>query len=160
MTTPLHRLRDLRRTMARFLFIASTVSIISGVFMWIGGNDYWKSLASQFVIWGLIDIVFAMLGVRQYLRADRTPESETASREEFAEAGSLLKSLRFNNGLNLVWVSTGFVLLVWGSVVMSAGLLGHATGVLFQGGLLMWLDLTFAGRLSVISSKQSESTES
>jgi hypothetical protein len=74
---------------------------------------------------------------------------------EFRQARSLLKTLKFNHKLNLLWISIGVGLgaLAIGSALRGsepaqvASLVGHCLGVLLQGGFLLLFDRRFEGGL-------------
>lgn len=83
----------------------------------------------QFVIWGLIDLPFGLLGLRA-----KGPMDEL-EREKLAGA------LRFSSRvLNPIWLLSAVVLLAF-------GLWGHGLGVLIQGGFLTVFDPIFLRRL-------------
>lgn len=146
------RLRLLRRVQSWGLLAFSAGSIALGAALIGIPNDgeqarFLEGIGWQCVVWGLIDAVFALLGVGQSVRADRRPNTPQASADEFLAAEKLLRSLRFNNKLNVGYVAVGALLIAWGLAVSNASLLGHGVGVLVQGGFLLLLDAAVTTRL-------------
>lgn len=141
----------------------SVSSIIAGlVIVWAGRTQesasraFLEALGVQSVIWGAINLVFAVLGVRQSARARRTPIDAASIAAELGERDGLVRTLRFNGKLNLLWVSIGMVLLVSAGAAALRGserptvasLLGHAAGVLVQGWFLLSFDRAYLRALS------------
>ncbi|MGC4030526.1 MAG: hypothetical protein QM754_02090 [Tepidisphaeraceae bacterium] len=148
----LQRLRSLRRTQSWGLLAFAAISIAVG-FGLLGlpkesvQARFLQGFGWQCVVWGIIDLVFALLGVGQSVRADRRPNTPQASADEFLAAEKLLRSLRFNQRLNVGYVTIGVVLTLCGYLVANPILGGHGTGVLVQGGFLLLLDAAVANRL-------------
>jgi len=143
----------------------SIASIVVGVAIyWAAGQQdsasrkFAEAVASQFVIWGAIDLVFSIFGVMQARRADRTPIDDSAIASERADCDKLIRTLKFNGKLNWLWVASGVVLVasafgaVWRHADPAAvgSLFGHGAGVLIQGGFLFWLDRHYLRQLARI----------
>ena len=111
-----------------------------------GRDAFYFAVAIEFVIWGAINALFAVLGMREITRLNAL--ARPARDEALLIKGlSLRRLLRFNHGLNVLWLSIGIALLVWGYRVWSASLVGHGVGVLLQAILLSVLDFAFAKAL-------------
>jgi len=137
------QLRSLRWRMTRVLLWFSIGSIVGGTAIVLLSHEGWTdAIGWQFAIWGGIDLIFALMGVRQCSRAKQ------GLLDDLAEAESLRKSLRFNGGLNWLWVALGTVLIAWGAATASTTLVGHGIGVLLQGGFLFFFDRLFLRKLS------------
>jgi len=150
-------IRAVRKTMSQRLFIFSIVSILVGVSMyWIPADQMWRKLigavAIQFIIWGAIDLMFAIPGVMGARRLKSDPQ-------ELEERVKMIRILRFNNKLNWLWISIGAALLGIG-VALSWWhvLVGHGVGVLAQGGFLFFFDRAFL--LMLENTKASTSSSS
>ncbi len=149
----LTRLRAARREMSYVLAgwaVSSVVIGTGGLFVVRGeaaGAQLLGAAAMQFAIWGVINAVFAFGGIAQARRADATPATPETWEVEDADRRRVLKILRFNFGLNWVWLATGVVLLAWGGATQSPALLGHGVGVLVQAAFLTVFDRVFHARL-------------
>lgn len=146
MTGDISHLRSVRKRMTFLLLSVSVGSIVGGVVMigLAGRSDVWlAAIGWQFVIWGAIDLIFSLLGLRQSNRAQR------GLADDRLEATQLIKSLRFNGKLNVLWVLIGLGLLAPGAVWGNASLIGHGVGVLLQGGFLLVFDRIFLSKLCV-----------
>jgi hypothetical protein len=159
----LQSVRAIRAGMTRQFAAWSISSIMAGlVIAWSGRTQesasraFLEALGVQSVIWGAINLVFAVLGLRQSARARRTPIDAASIDAELRERDGLVRTLRFNGKLNVLWVSIGIVLLVSAGAAALRGserptvasLLGHATGVLVQGWFLLSFDRAFLRALS------------
>jgi hypothetical protein len=149
------RLRAVRRS-AAFRFatwsIFSTAAGALGIYFLKSratqaGIDALNAVAWQFAIWGLINLVFAWLGVRQSVGIARQPPDWTA---ESADGNKLLNILKFNHKLNWLWMAIGVALTVPGLLLHNNTLLGHGIGVMIQGGFLMVFDRSLARRLRAV----------
>lgn len=98
------------------------------------------AVAAQFLIWGLIDAVFAFAGLRQARRADA---GAFAPADELRDAQNFLRTLAFSMNLNWIWLTIGAVLIGAGIIFNSAPPVGHGIGVLIQAGFLAVFDFSF-----------------
>jgi hypothetical protein len=113
-------------------------------------SPFWGPFWVQCWIWGAIDLVFAVLGLRQASVVSKTPATDLSpesSDSEWNDARKLLRALEFSHRLNWLWLAIAAGLLVWAVVAASVGLAGHGVGVLVQGGYLFWQDRRFDQRL-------------
>jgi hypothetical protein len=150
------RVRQLRRQMSIGLTAWSVSSIVAGaaaVAIGSGLDSTPRAIVQaggvQFVVWGLIDLVFGLFGLAHGATADEEREQQKATK--------LLRALRFNDRLNIAWLAAGAILLIWGAVAWSgrstaadwpAALIGHGLGVLAQALFLAALDRIFLSKLS------------
>lgn len=107
-----------------------------------GRDPFFLALASQFVIWGLIDLAFAVHGLIG-LRSVGRLTGAARDAEVLARREKILAALHFNRWLNAVWVATGVGLLIWGYVAWSPSLVGHGLGVTIQAVGLVVFDRAF-----------------
>ena len=104
-------------------------------------------VATQFLIWGLINLVFAFMGLK-----DKDPASLDwslpATRDDvMKKLLGIAKWIHFNHKLDMLWVGSGVALLVAFAIWRADALLGHGIGVLVQGVALMIIDRTFDAKL-------------
>lgn len=142
-------LRHTRRVFSLRLTVWSLVSIGIGVPAWLLLIDrpFWGPFFAHCWIWGAIDLVFALMGLRQSQVAARTPLTPAVARLEHADGRKLLATLQFSHKLNWVWLATAGGLYLWAVLVTSPVLAGHGTGVLVQGGFLFLFDRRFDAEL-------------
>lgn len=129
-------LRRVRRRFSWGLTAWSLVSIVAGLGLWRWGGEFRVAAGMQCAIWGAIDLVFAVAGVRQAARADR----RLSPPADVEEGQSLLRALSVSHKMNWMWLAMGAGLAVWAASTANAGLWGHAVGVGVQGGFLFVYD--------------------
>lgn len=112
-----------------------------------GSDPFYVAVAMQFAIWGLIDLVFALLGLRETSRILRMP-ADTRSDHARTRAESLLSLLRKSRWQNAMWITSGVALLIVGYAIWSPSWAGHGVGVIVQAALLVWFDARFYESLS------------
>jgi hypothetical protein len=146
--TSILQLRHTRARYARVLTIWSLVSIAAGVPL-LPLAALPSAVGWQFLIWGVIDLGFAVLGERHTRLARSRPPDDL---RDLAEARSLLAALSFSKRLNLLYLATAIILAVFACFNASPSLYGHALGVFVQGGFLTvydhWYSRAVARRLS------------
>lgn len=140
----------------------SAGSIVAGALFWAWSHrltdvrsEIVRTVAVQFIAWGLINAIFAALG----LRGAATPRDVAT---ELAERARLIRVLHWNKWLNLLWVSIGVLLLAAACVSLASGapvkttaaIFGHGAGVLAQAAFLMGFDRRFLEALRAIGSRQ------
>lgn len=142
MQTPPHPrpIRAVRRQMTLVLLAFSLASVGIGCAILAGTGEPWvRAIGWQFAIWGLIDLIFAWLGVGQFRRAER------GEADDIAEATKLARTLRTSDKMNWFWVLIGMTLI--GAGVGNMVVIAHGIGVLIQGGFLLFYDRAFMYRL-------------
>ncbi|MEM6561624.1 MAG: hypothetical protein AAF656_08485 [Planctomycetota bacterium] len=114
---------------SRILAGFSVMSIVVGAALIATTDGHVDAFGWQFVIWGLIDLIFAGLGLRA-----KGPMDD-------AERGKLIDALGFSiRVLNPIWLGSAVILLAF-------GIWGHGLGVLVQGGFLTAFDPIFRASL-------------
>lgn len=135
-----HSIRAVRRQMTLVLLSFSLASAVIGGAILAGRGEPWvQAIGWQFAIWGMIDLVFAWMGVRQFRRSDR------GEADDVAEATKLARTLRTSDKMNWFWMLIGLTLI--GAGVGNVVVMAHGIGVLIQGGFLLFYDRVFMYRL-------------
>lgn len=150
MNHAIHRLRRTRATQAFTLLAWAGGSIISGTMLWMvyrRDGAFATAVGIEFVAWGAVDCIFAVLGVRQTLQVKGLPTDDTTIERERDGRDKLISSLAFNHYLNIGYLALAGGLFAWGIYSRSTSLYGHGTGVLIQGGFLFVFDIVFLCRL-------------
>jgi len=114
------------------LGIWALFSIVFGVVILLAKrqNLAAQHFSVQFIVWGLIDGIIVLFGLRDN------------SRPDLVAAIKLREFLWLNEGLDVGYVAVGITLIIVGrwSKVNSASLIGAGLGVMIQGFLLLLLD--------------------
>lgn len=111
-----------------------------GVAALLSGGPFLRALGLQFVIWGAVDLALVLSGERDRRRARARGEEADPSAAE-RDRRRLVRLLRINVGLDVVYVAVGAGLILLGPDRVWAG---HGTGVLIQGGFLLVFDAVHA----------------
>lgn len=135
---------SLQRQISRNLLVWSTVSVGAGGVLLTSG-PFWRGVGLQGVVWGAIDAGIALVGLaamRRRRAALGDPDAPQTVREE---ARRLLKLLRINAGLDVLYIAGGAALaLTLGSADAFAR--GNGVGIALQGAFLLVFDLFYAQR--------------
>jgi uncharacterized membrane protein len=142
-TPDITALRTTRWQMTLVLLAFSIASALIGGAILIAVREPWvRAIGWQFLIWGLIDLAFAWMGVRQSRRAGR------GGVDDHAEATQLAKTLRISDKTNWFWMMIGLALVFAGAFAMqNPVIIAHGIGVLIQGGFLLFYDRLYLYRL-------------
>ena len=125
-----HSPHDVKQRRMKLLLAWGVGSVVLGVpTFWLG--PVVAAAGSQFVIWGAIDALIALPGLR---------------RDDGLDPAKLLETLEFSRKLNYLWLAIGLGLLIGG--IWLPVLIGHGVGVLVQGGFLFGFDRGFHRDLS------------
>ena len=130
-------------TIGRQLRVWSVASIAVGAPLIVFASGGWQALGLQFVVWGSIDLVIALVGLRDAARKKQAgvfDALESCERERRRTA----RLLWINAGLDVGYVLVGAWLA---SGDASPVRMGHAIGVLVQGGFLLVFDVVHGVRL-------------
>jgi hypothetical protein len=112
------------------------------------GYDAWYlAIAIEFAVWGAINLLFSISGFRGVAQV-RSLGAASRDQTALTKAREILRLLRVNAWLNLVWLTMGIALLIWGYMAWSPSLAGHGTSVLVQAIVLTILDWIFVRELS------------
>ncbi|CAN5399136.1 hypothetical protein BH09PLA1_BH09PLA1_34410 [soil metagenome] len=158
-TQQLLQTRTLRRRMSFKLAIWAGASMAIALVTFVaqpaissaGARSGAQAIASQFLLWGLIDAGFALFGLRHAQQADRAGTAPPVIERELADRDKLLRVLHFSGKLNILWVGLGIVMIAVGAGMKNPGLTGHGVGVLIQGGFLMMFDRAFLKSIARIA---------
>jgi len=127
-----------QKILSRRLLIWSALSVLVGLALWLGGADFWRGFGIQAALWGGIDAVIALAGLRGV--AARL-EGAVYADENARKARSLRRVLWINGGLDVLYILAGVGLLLWGK---SALLHGMGWGIIVQGAFLLIFDVLHA----------------
>ncbi len=127
-----------QKILSRRLLIWSTLSVLVGLALWLGGADFWRGFGIQAALWGVIDAVIALAGLRGV--AARL-EGPVDADENARKARSLRRVLWINGGLDVLYILAGVGLLLWGG---SDLLHGMGWGIIVQGAFLLAFDALHA----------------
>jgi hypothetical protein len=109
-----------------------------------------QALAAQCLLWGLVDVGFALFGLKHAQSAERSPVNQATADRELSDRDKLVRVLQFSWKLNIFWVGLGILLIVVGAALPNATLIGHGVGVMIQGGFLWLFDGFFLKSLSSV----------
>lgn len=102
-------------------------------------DGYSQGLGAQFVGWGLVDALIAIIGGGLTVRRSRRPDATTAERQAI-ESRNLFRALLVNTILDVFYVLGGW-LLVRTRGAEDRRWRGHGRGIIVQGGFLFIFDL-------------------
>ncbi len=122
------------------MLIAAVIWLTPGFWQGIfgaGGKlpEIFSAIAWQFSVWGGINLVFGLNGLRTRSAFDR-PAAE-----------KLVKILGTSQMLNNVWLAMGLATVAIGWVLGSAGTVAHGVCVLVQAAFLVGFDRLFESKL-------------
>lgn len=132
------------------LLIWSAVSVISGLSM-LSRGKFWKSIGTQFVVWGLIDALIAVGG--QLLSDNRFSKTQPEDMRDriHKEKRNLSIALWVNAGLDVLYIVGG---LRWMNRKDDDSARGNGLGVVIQGAFLLIFDIFHALRLRKIDENE------
>jgi hypothetical protein len=156
----LMRVRDVRRRMSLRLAGWAGASMIVALIGFVAqpsiapgvARQLSQAVAAQCLLWGLIDVGFAMFGLRQAQSADRAPINSSTIDRELSDRDRLIRLLRFSAKLNLGWIALAIVLIALGAGLRNAMVIGHGIGVMLQGGFLLAFERSFLKLLTPANS--------
>lgn len=130
----------------------ATGSIVTGIYWWQQPADssaqrFWQSLGSQFAIWGLIDLILAIGGLRDAsAKAPRLAAGNITPAKANRDANTVQTILTINAILDVFYMLTGLWLIR--QFPRRPAITGAGWGVLIQGAFLFLLDTLFARAIS------------
>lgn len=123
------------------LLVWGAFSVAIGLSMFLLENPFWAGFASQAIIWGGIDALLAIFGIRVSRKKQAALLPTTIDAIETAEARNLLRLLLINAILDVLYVTGG----VWLIATQSGALVqGIGWGIVVQGSFLFVFDLIHA----------------
>jgi esterase/lipase len=133
---------DFQDALTRRLTLWSALSIAAGALMTVFGQSAWlRGFGVQMLVWGGIDAAIALFG-RRSSRKRRDEGSQSPEAIE-REARKLRRLLWINAGLDVLYMTGGFVLLVTAGA-RDPFMAGTGWGIVVQGGFLFFFDLLHA----------------
>lgn len=133
---------NLQTQLTRRLTFWSLASIAFGLPI-LTLNPFWQGVGIQFIAWGVIDLLIAIIGAAAMKRrkARLTPEELADSAPK--ESAKLKRILLINTGLDVLYVAGGIALILTLGAT-DIGWQGHGWGIIVQGGFLFLFDLFHA----------------
>lgn len=119
----------------------SGLSIASGLILAFLPKRFWRGMGHQFLGWGLVDGVIALLGMGGMQRRRQKRVSYPVAAEELdSEARTMATILAVNSGLDILYVAGG------AQTISKKGAdddywRGAGWGIILQGGFLLIFDL-------------------
>ena len=135
------------KRLARRLLMWGVVSTLIGAILMIFPNPFWQAFGIQAVVWGMIDSLIAILGLR---RVNPKTTSTPPMMDDLQEAHSLRKVLWINTCLDVIYIASGAALIVFLGM-NSAFWLGTGWGIILQGGFLFVFDALHAWQTPLIA---------
>jgi hypothetical protein len=128
---------ELSRGLGKTLLIWSVSSIIIGIMLYIFSVPLVQGIGLQAIFWGIIDALIALF---------------TLFKQSNKKIGELIKILRINVGLDIVYQIVGVLLLVlmWQDMFIA----GNGIGVIIQGAFLLFLDLYYLLKMKRVALEQ------
>lgn len=127
--------------LTRRLLAWAAPSILLGALLLTGADPFLRGVGVQFVAWGAIDAVIALLGARATRRRAALPDADPGR-----EVRNLRRLLWINTALDVLYVAGGW--LLWQTLGRADPFwAGNGFGILVQGGFLFFFDLYHALRL-------------
>lgn len=129
-------------TLSRRLTNWAILSIVIGI-AFLFANDFLRGIGIQFMAWGAIDWIIAVLGTVATKRRKARLTPDELPDASLKEGSKLKRILLINTGLDVLYVAAGIALIV----TLGADnpeWRGHGWGVIVQGGFLFFFDLYHA----------------
>ena len=139
--------------LTRRLLIWSFLSMTSGVFLQIKQRRFFSSMGLQFLAWGFIDALIAMIARRAANKREARLAQPLADEVTARESRSLSNILWINTGLDIGYVIGGCVLALTKGK-NKPGWRGHGIGIFLQGTFLFFFDLFHTFQLRSINQRQ------
>jgi hypothetical protein len=133
MTYPFPRVSSThwRFTLAFFAWASLSTLIGIAILFFDIRSDVRSAIAWQFIIWGGINLLFALNGIRTHRRFDST------------QARGLIQFFVNNSWMNVAWTLLGVVTLAIGLWMVNAGIITHGVCVIIQALFLVGFDQQF-----------------
>lgn len=137
---------EFQAALSRRLLRWAALSVGIGTALATRKQRVWRGVGGQFVAWGAIDGVLALLGRRYSRRQVTTPDAQAPQRQAAAR-GFLRRLLWVNTGLDVLYV-TGGLALARTRGRDDAFLRGTGWGIVVQGAFLFFFDMLHARQLT------------
>ncbi len=109
-------------------------------------NPFWRGVGIQFIAWGAIDLLIAIVGAAAAKRRKARLTPDELADSALKEGAKLKRILLINTGLDVLYVIGGIALILTLGA-NSAEWRGHGWGIIVQGGFLFFFDLYHAGKI-------------
>ena len=130
---------NLQTQLTRRLTFWSLASIAFGLPI-LTLNPFWQGVGIQFIAWGVIDLLIAIIGAAAMKRRKARLTSDELADSTPKESAKLKRILLINTGLDVLYVAGGIALILTLGA-NDIGWLGHGWGIIVQGGFLFFFDL-------------------
>lgn len=133
-----HPIWGFHRKLARRLLLWSGLSIIAGLLILLSPEPFWRGFASQYIGWGVIDAIIAVVGRLATKKKHKALAPEALDAASLKEAASLRRILAINTGLDVLYVLGGLAVIYFMTEPVWRGV---GWGIVVQGGFLFVFDL-------------------
>ena len=133
---------NLQTQLTRRLTFWSLASIAFGLPI-LTLNPFWQGVGIQFIAWGMIDLLIAIIGAAAMKRRKARLTSDELADSTPKESAKLKRILLINTGLDVLYVAGGIALILTLGAT-DIGWQGHGWGIIVQGGSLFLFDLFHA----------------
>ena len=133
---------NLQTQLTRRLTFWSLASIAFGLPV-LTLNPFWQGVGIQFIAWGVIDLLIAIIGAAAMKRRKARLTSDELADSTPKESAKLKRILLINTGLDVLYVAGGIALILTLGAT-DIGWQGHGWGIIVQGGFLFFFDLFHA----------------
>ena len=133
---------NLQTQLTRRLTFWSLASIAFGLPI-LTLNPFWQGVGIQFIAWGVIDLLIAIIGAAAMKRRKARLTSDELADSTPKESAKLKRILLINTCLDVLYVAGGIALILTLGAT-DIGWQGHGWGIIVQGGFLFLFDLFHA----------------
>jgi hypothetical protein len=137
---------EAQNKISRQLLTWAGASLVAGAILSSFSARFWKGVGSQFVGWGAINGLIAFVGDRMSKQRQAKLLPAEAGEKEAQEKNNLVRLLRVNTFLDILYVTFGF-LLVFHRRRADRFWAGSGWGIVIQGAFLFFFDLVHTLRL-------------
>lgn len=131
---------DAQKTIARRLIGWSLICLVLGAILWLNPDPFWRGFGLQALVWGLIDALIGLLGMRGLTEKLNRPVNLSLARRDEA---NLRRILWINTALDILYILAGLGLALFlarGDTFQR----GSGWGVVAQGSFLFLFDMLHA----------------
>lgn len=134
---------DFQTRLTRRLLIWAAGSVLVSALAVFAADPFWRGVAIQFFVWGVIDAAIAVFGAWLSSRKQRSIQESERVEVETKEARWLRRLLWINTALDVFYILGGLWLMqTWGA--NDPLWRGHGWGILAQGAFLFVFDFHHA----------------
>ena len=134
---------DFQRFLSLRLLLWAVVSLLAGFAAWISGDPFWRGFGLQAAVWGAIDGMIALFGLRGLAQKLTAPFDQDGTQKR---TRWLRRILAVNAGLDVLYIIGGLALdLTLGRTQPFQA--GMGWGIVLQGAFLLGFDSLHAWRV-------------